>query len=255
MSASSDHDPFSKSFIPAWGWVFAVLCGIIPVLTLGGAIPAAIGIGGASACANIARMVSLPLVLRMLACAGLTTVCWTVFLLLLGGLTLLDPSGPSDAGQLRSLVENYGRYGSKTRTSAEITRAASGGFALFNDKETELLEQTDRIPCKVGERWGVRIRTWNVPTTRTFLIRQEMIHPPIRQPDGSFQTKSISEFESTPDVTPGPYFGWQFVKGHEEELVTGEWTLSVFVDNVEVAHKAFKVQKESTAAKQSTARR
>ena len=35
---------------PWWVWLFAVICGVIPVLAVGGAIPMMIGIGGASLC-------------------------------------------------------------------------------------------------------------------------------------------------------------------------------------------------------------
>lgn len=74
---------------PGWAWVFAVACGIIPVLTLGGAIPAAIGIGGASACMGIAASPTMSVPARVGACVAVTIGCWVSVILLLGGLALL----------------------------------------------------------------------------------------------------------------------------------------------------------------------
>jgi hypothetical protein len=39
MSVESKQDQQTKAPIPPWAWVFAVACGVIPVLTRGGAIP------------------------------------------------------------------------------------------------------------------------------------------------------------------------------------------------------------------------
>jgi hypothetical protein len=36
--------------LPRWSWIFFVLCGAIPVITLGGVIPVLIGVGGIAAC-------------------------------------------------------------------------------------------------------------------------------------------------------------------------------------------------------------
>lgn len=66
----------AKGPIPGWGWVFIAACGIIPILTLGGALPAAIGIGGAAGCANIARNASISVPMRVAICTGITIGCW-----------------------------------------------------------------------------------------------------------------------------------------------------------------------------------
>jgi len=73
-----------KSPIPAWGWVFAVAWGMIPVLTLGGAIPGAIGFGGAAGCVGVAREPSLPVPARVGICAAITVGCWVLVILVVG---------------------------------------------------------------------------------------------------------------------------------------------------------------------------
>jgi hypothetical protein len=70
---------------PTWSYIFAVACGIIPVLTLGGIIPFTIGMTGASSCVGVSRT-TLPLPLRLLACVGITVVCWVLFMLMIGAI-------------------------------------------------------------------------------------------------------------------------------------------------------------------------
>jgi hypothetical protein len=68
---------------PQWAYFFAVACGAIPILTLGGLIPALLGFGGASGCLTVCRMRSVPVALRLLACVGITAGCWLLFVLLM----------------------------------------------------------------------------------------------------------------------------------------------------------------------------
>lgn len=74
-----------KPPIPGWAWIFAIACGIIPILTLGGAIPGAIGGGGAFGCIAIAREPSMALGIRIAVCTGISMLCWV--LLVVFGLT------------------------------------------------------------------------------------------------------------------------------------------------------------------------
>jgi hypothetical protein len=80
----------NKGPSPGWAWIFAVACGIIPVLTLGGAIPAAIGFCGASGCVTVARNDAKSVGVRVGICCGITAVCWILFVVFVGAvLTLL----------------------------------------------------------------------------------------------------------------------------------------------------------------------
>jgi hypothetical protein len=62
--------------VPGWAYVFVAACGLIPVVTLGGCLPVMIGISGAGGCMQLARLQSLPAVVRILACVAITVVCW-----------------------------------------------------------------------------------------------------------------------------------------------------------------------------------
>jgi len=79
-----------KPPIPGWTWVFIVLCVAIPVITLGGAIPGGIGGGGGFGCAQIGRNPEKPAKLRVIQCALVTIACWVIFILFLGGISVLQ---------------------------------------------------------------------------------------------------------------------------------------------------------------------
>ena len=50
----------SKPPIPRWAWIFAAICMVIPVTTIGGAIPNAIGAFSALGVIGISRKTSKP---------------------------------------------------------------------------------------------------------------------------------------------------------------------------------------------------
>lgn len=63
---------------PMWAWIFVVACVAIPVVSLGGAIPGALGGGGAFACYTVARRPT-GAGTRVAACAGIVLACWLAF--------------------------------------------------------------------------------------------------------------------------------------------------------------------------------
>ncbi len=66
--------------LPPWAWAFILACGVIPILTLGGAIPGAIGAGGVVGCISIARNSARPTISRVMLCAGVTVLCWALLI-------------------------------------------------------------------------------------------------------------------------------------------------------------------------------
>jgi hypothetical protein len=72
-----------KPRIPGWAWLFAAACIIIPVIALGGAIPGAIGGGGAFGCVAVARDPSKSVGARIAVCLVITGICWGLFIALL----------------------------------------------------------------------------------------------------------------------------------------------------------------------------
>lgn len=68
--------------VPKWAWAFMVACAAIPVVSLGGALPAAIAVAGVSVILSVARASRWSAALRVGACALMMVACWGAFVLL-----------------------------------------------------------------------------------------------------------------------------------------------------------------------------
>jgi hypothetical protein len=71
---------------PAWALVFIIISLAIPVVSIGGALPALLGLGGA-ALNVLASRNTLPLAVRILLCLIATIVVWVVFYVIWYGTT------------------------------------------------------------------------------------------------------------------------------------------------------------------------
>lgn len=69
--------------IPPWAWVFAGLCALIPLLSLGGLFPLFFGLGGAAGCIAIARDTRRKTLTRVLLCLAMTVLSWFLYLLMI----------------------------------------------------------------------------------------------------------------------------------------------------------------------------
>ena len=76
--SGSDADP-----VPKWVWGFIAACAIIPVVSLGGAVPAATAVAGVSGTLSVARFNRWSLALRAGAWALIALACWGLFGMLL----------------------------------------------------------------------------------------------------------------------------------------------------------------------------
>ena len=61
---------------PRWAWVFIGLCLLIPVVTLGGAVPTMIGFLGASLCSASAAHKQWRMAVRVIACVLVSVASW-----------------------------------------------------------------------------------------------------------------------------------------------------------------------------------
>ena len=87
---------------PWWAWAFVVICGSIPVIALGGAIPGALGCGGAGFCYGIARNGKGSGQRRALLCSLVALGCWTLF----GGLFLaVNGMAGADTAQAKTSAD------------------------------------------------------------------------------------------------------------------------------------------------------
>jgi len=73
---------------PTWAIVFAFICLAIPVVSLGGALPILLGLGGASLCIMVAKS-TLPLAVRVMLAVIITIAAWVLLFVLLALVLLL----------------------------------------------------------------------------------------------------------------------------------------------------------------------
>ena len=64
--------------LPWWTWVFIVLCAVLPVATLGGAMPVLMAILGIILCISISSYPNMTKPLKLLACFGVTALAWGI---------------------------------------------------------------------------------------------------------------------------------------------------------------------------------
>jgi hypothetical protein len=150
------------------------------------------------------------------------------------------PGFPQQATSLaNAVITGYGRYTNESAGSIDSVETSGGTILLSTGAHH--IETTKTIPCRIGENWGFYFQLHNLPQDRAFAYRSEMLHPPIRQPDGSMLTKTVIRLSVAPGNAPPDGEFWSFIKGYEYELVPGEWTRKIFVDDVEVASMTFDV--------------
>lgn len=82
---------FGEAFsgLPPWAWIFIVGSAAIPVVSLGGAVPGALGFGAAAGCANLAKREKWSTGLRLLACAAVAGCAWLLFLTFAVGMAIM----------------------------------------------------------------------------------------------------------------------------------------------------------------------
>jgi hypothetical protein len=68
--------------VPKWAWIFMIACALIPVVTLGGGLPALIGFAGVGGILAISRLNRWTVALRAGVCALITVACWSGLILL-----------------------------------------------------------------------------------------------------------------------------------------------------------------------------
>jgi len=74
---------------PAWVLAFAILCLLIPIISIGGAIPVLLGLGGVALCVSASKS-SLPIAIRVILCIVITLSAWVLLFFLAIGVSMLQ---------------------------------------------------------------------------------------------------------------------------------------------------------------------
>jgi hypothetical protein len=81
LDSKKPYMPLEK--VPKWAWVFIVLCLAIPVIAMGGAVPAVLAILGSMNCVRVSRTPNLKTPIKLLICTAITAAAWILFYLFL----------------------------------------------------------------------------------------------------------------------------------------------------------------------------
>ncbi len=82
-SISTGKQVDSSNSVPSWVWAFVVACAIIPIISLGGAIPTMIGFVGAGYCYSFSQDTSKKMATHIFMCFGVTVISWSLFTVLI----------------------------------------------------------------------------------------------------------------------------------------------------------------------------
>jgi hypothetical protein len=173
--------------------------------------------------------------------ASMLRRCVPVFVAILGVLRAASPAAVFADEPTAEVVE-FGRYKCRIMAVTSATEATSGSVVVESTDEVHL-EATRKIPCRVGESFGYRVRFKNLPRNRAYVLREVTDHPPITQPNGVVISQSVTETTVDPGKAPDGLKLWHFQAGFEYELVPGKWTHTAYVDGVKVASVTFDVVK------------
>lgn len=62
--------------LPKWAWLFIIACALVPVSTLGGAIPTVVAILGIVLCVRMAATPHIKLPLKLVLCTTISVMAW-----------------------------------------------------------------------------------------------------------------------------------------------------------------------------------
>ena len=86
---TTGEDFVSISDMPKWNWIFIVLNALIPIITLGGALPCVLGIMGILLCTQISVSPKFKVVPKIIICCLITLICYGLFFILLSSLAAI----------------------------------------------------------------------------------------------------------------------------------------------------------------------
>jgi hypothetical protein len=132
--------------VPNWSWVFIVACAIIPIISLGGALPALIAVGGVSATLSVARFKRWSVALRTAACTLIALACWGAF----GMLIMAFRPAAQEAGWHVPFTKAIFMSSSPDKLVEQID--AEFTHRGFNEKAISQINDTLRQKCGMMER-------------------------------------------------------------------------------------------------------
>jgi hypothetical protein len=154
-------------------------------------------------------------------------------------------SASANAEGLRGKIIGYGTYKAPGQYKRlESPEAPSGAGRSYNEVPT-FTATTDRIPAKIGTRFGIAFELTTLPATYdgTLELVQVSKNPPVRRSNGT--TSTGFERPLKVEVRSGHAVSWTgYGFDHDYELVPGTWSFEIKYHGKTLCKKDFKVVRD-----------
>lgn len=148
---------------------------------------------------------------------------------------LTEPPEPPD----KVVIVEHGIYASADEVGGREVPETNMGYVRTVDGEVrpELLEETTRIPAKVGTRFGIHF-LFDCAGPAKYPVTVRVHHPPMTNPRTG-KTTTVEEWEMTGYPIIARFTGYLFEE--EWEAVPGRWRIDLVVDGRVMASQKFRV--------------
>jgi len=134
-------------------------------------------------------------------------------------------------------VIKYGLY-EVLRTGRLVDNPDTSTGKAHSSSTIQFIEQTDRIPIKMGNYFGFQSRIEPLPGVSFIKLKKVVTHPEMVLPDGS--KKSGYEVVEIKKVSSGVAFTTSGYSLDEDyELVEGEWTFQYWLEDKMLIEQKF----------------
>ncbi|MEW6408659.1 MAG: DUF6599 family protein [Nitrospirota bacterium] len=153
---------------------------------------------------------------------------------------LLFYTSSAEAEKITARIIEYGRY--KIEVTEGVTAPAKDRKTINVIKSIRLIEQTDRIPCKIGEYFGFFYALNNLPVGKRILLRFIILHPPMISPDRGMITSREYTIPFKADSKKAVSYRGTKLR-YDWQLVPGKWTFQIYYKDKKLLEKNFHVEK------------
>lgn len=136
-------------------------------------------------------------------------------------------------------INAYGIYATSGENIVSTPGTTSGWTRRIG--KFSLVEQTDRIPARMGIRFEIDYTIYGLPANQTVGFSKVVSHPPMTPPGGAEKRgyKIEDNWQTSPNGTAKGITGYGF--DHDYEMVPGEWKFELWYANQKLLEKTFTV--------------
>ena len=163
-------------------------------------------------------------------------IIYLLLILTISGCSTLRKTSNDSSFKISFKEFGYGICETKTVSSEEMENSPSKNHT-FSTRFT-LIQQTDRIPGKIGQKFGIEYKIKS-NITRDILVEQVWIFPKSITDD---KGKEFNELRYKIDKSTNDKTYSTYVIEKDYEVVKGEWTYQMFYGGEKIYERKFFVE-------------